>query len=481
MPRRWRLVGASGWVGRNLGPALLAYEVLGAPDRVCRPRHAGGVARKVCPSGQRALSARPVADDPAMPTLGVVQRRLEVPQHVTRLGAERRPAGPVPGAATAARAPGAGTPAERDAVDPALAATTVMDGHALSVSPSVAARGVSALQRSAGNRAVEAVLAQRARSGRDRVTGRAAVPVQRHIGPTLPADLEPGTGTGTGSGGGLDYTALATQIRDAVEGLGTDEDAIYAALEQLGQDQARIDQLYRAYQTLTGRTLDADLDDDMSGDELRRAQRLLRPPDRRQQIETLLGTTDTGRWALGVIRRWEIPVDYEYSGTGSFHSNGSIYINRNLSVDAAVLVMMHEAQHANTFKSGAAADVEALGRDEYVRRKIADEAEAVVRQIEGAVPMQAAGHSLAGAGVGQAEIDRYRTAFYAYRDLLEANNPEMGRAEINQRCRTRTRDTEVTSWFHDGTFVTSTGHITYSEHYGRQWDGVHNPPSAPAH
>ena len=354
--------------------------------------------------------------------------------------------------------------------------------------PPLRSQHLIGLQRSFGNRAVGDLLTRRRSSVASQGPGHAdagpapLAAVQRHLGPTTPEQIEPGSGTGTGTGtgtagGGLDYVAIATRIRDAIEGLGTDEDAIYSALGRLGQDQTRITALTTAYRTLTGRTLDSDLADDLSGGELARAQRLLRPPDRRQQIETLLGTTDTGRWALGVIRRWSIPVDYEFSGTGSFHRSGSIYINRTLSVDAAALVMMHEAQHASTFKSGRAADVEALSREEYVRLKIADEAEAVVRQIEGSVPMQAAGRSLAGSGVNQGLIDRYRTAFYAYRDLLEANNPTMSRAEINRRCRTRTRDVEVTSWFHDGTFVTSTGNITYSQHYGNAWDAAHNPPS----
>lgn len=356
-----------------------------------------------------------------------------------------------------------------EAPDQLLVAGIARDARPGDPGPPLQSRQLIALQRSIGNRAVGDLLASR-RSPQ--------LAVQRHAGPSMAQEIEPGTGTGTGSGGGgLDYVRIATRIRDAIEGLGTDEEAIYAALGELGQDSTRITALTTAYGTLTGRTLDADLVDDLSGDELARAQRLLRPPDRRQQIEVLLGTTDTGRWALGIIQRWSIPVDYEFSGTGSFHRAGSIFINRTLSVDAAALVMMHEAQHANTFKSGRAADVDALSREEYVRLKIADEAEAVVRQIEGSVPMQAAGHSLVGSGINQGLIDRYRTAFYAYRDLLEANNPAMTRAEINNRCRTRTRDTEVTSWFHDGTFVTSTGHITYSQHYGNSWDGAHNPPS----
>lgn len=348
-------------------------------------------------------------------------------------------------------------------------------------------RHVLALQGSIGNRALSGLLAGQAGSGttmgresrRAHVGAGSQSVVQRHLGPTMPDEIEPaGTGTGTGTGGGgLDYQAIARRIRDAVEGPGTDEEAIYAALGELRQEQPRITALQTAYQTLTGRLLDTDLEDDLSGDELTRAQRLLHPPDRRQQIETLLRTTDTGRWAMRIIERWSIPVDYEFAGTGSFHRAGSIFINRSLSVDAAVLVMMHEAQHALTFKSGRAADVEALSRDEYIRAKIADEAEAVVRQIEGSVPMQAAGHSLVGSGITQGLIDRYRTAFYAYRDSLEASDPTLSRAVINARCRTHTRDTEVTSWFHDGTFVTSTGNITYSEHYGNAWDEAHNPPS----
>lgn len=207
-------------------------------------------------------------------------------------------------------------------------------------------------------------------------------------------------------------------------------------------------------------------------------------PSRQAQVYAKLNTTDTGRWALGVIDKWKIPVDYHFAGVGSFHQAGKIFINRALSIDAATLVTLHEAQHADTFKSGRAADVEKLSRAEYIAKKIADEAEAVVRQIEGSVPMAARGASLAGSGITQGLIDRYRAAFYAKRDELEAADPTMSRAEINRRCRLHTRDTEVTGWFTDGTFVTSTGgaaNVTYSQHYGKSWDDAHSPPSpAPA-
>ncbi len=281
------------------------------------------------------------------------------------------------------------------------------------------AADLARLQRTAGNRAVAANL--------DRLA------VQRHLEPTMPAEVgepevanpslagpapetavEPGTGTGTGTG---TTTAPAT-------------------------------------------------------------------PSRQAQVYAMLNTTDTGRWALGVIDKWKIPVDYNFAGVGSFHQGGKIFINKNLSVDAATLVTFHEAQHANTYKSGTQADASKLPRADYITKMIADEAEAVVRQIEGSVPMVAKGTSLAGSGINQGLIDKYRAAFYAKRDELEAANPTMTRAEINNRCRVHARDTEVTNWFHDGTFVTSTGgaaNVTYSQHYGNEWDRINKPPSpAPA-
>jgi hypothetical protein len=200
-------------------------------------------------------------------------------------------------------------------------------------------------------------------------------------------------------------------------------------------------------------------------------------PSRGKLILAKLATTDTGRWVLGILKKWKVKVHWSYAGMGSYHQGGEIYINKNLSVDAATMVMYHEAQHAQTFKSGKAADIESLTRAAYVKAKIADEAEAVVRQIEGTVPLEHRGASMAGSGLTMGLIDRYRKAFYKKRDQLERDHPKMTRAEINKRCRRHTRDSEVTNWFHDGTFVTSTGKISYSDHYGRQWDAVHKPPA----
>ena len=64
----------------------------------------------------------------------------------------------------------------------------------------------------------------------------------------------------------FDPAAIALQLRAAMEGLGTDELTIYAALA--GRDQAQDDAIAAAYLRLTGRTLSADLQDELSSGEL---------------------------------------------------------------------------------------------------------------------------------------------------------------------------------------------------------------------
>ncbi|HET6296286.1 MAG TPA: hypothetical protein VFG33_23080 [Kribbella sp.] len=326
---------------------------------------------------------------------------------------------------------------------------------------------VARLQADAGNRAVAAMM-----DGT----------VQRHVSPTLDAEVgtEPGTGTGTPAPAGPDYAALAKQIQNAIEGLGTNEAAVYSALRQCGRDATKIAALSAVYVTLTGRTLEADIRGDFSGDELKLALSLITPPSRQELIETQMRSTDSGKWALEVIANNSITVDWEYTGTGSFHQGGKIFLNKTTPVVGSAIAMMHEAQHALTFKSGKAADAAKLTRAAFVTAKIADEAEAVVRAIEGAGPMAKAGADIAGSGLTAGLIKQYQDAHAAEVKKLKDADPALSDAVAAAKARTTIRDGKVTNWFHDGTFVTSTGPITYSEHYGKIWDGVHVAPTTPA-
>ncbi|OKH50474.1 hypothetical protein NIES2101_19265 [Calothrix sp. HK-06] len=67
--------------------------------------------------------------------------------------------------------------------------------------------------------------------------------------------------------------AAAARIAEAIEGLGTDEKAVYKYLE--GKNPEEIEKIKKAYQEKTGRTLAADIEDDFSDAEKDQADALL--------------------------------------------------------------------------------------------------------------------------------------------------------------------------------------------------------------
>lgn len=82
-------------------------------------------------------------------------------------------------------------------------------------------------------------------------------------------------------------TGVAVQLRDAIEGLGTNEAAVFAALSN--RSPVEILAIKAAYLALTGRELEADLRDDLSGDDLQRALAQLGMAQTITETDTELG------------------------------------------------------------------------------------------------------------------------------------------------------------------------------------------------
>jgi len=82
-------------------------------------------------------------------------------------------------------------------------------------------------------------------------------------------------------------TAVAVQLRDAMEGIGTNEAAVCAALSN--RSPADIVAIKAAYLALTGRELEVDLRDDLSGDDLQRALAQLGMAQTITETDTELG------------------------------------------------------------------------------------------------------------------------------------------------------------------------------------------------
>jgi hypothetical protein len=88
--------------------------------------------------------------------------------------------------------------------------------------------------------------------------------------------------------------AVAIQLRDAMKGLGTDEDAIYAALNSRSPDE--LNAIKEAYRRITGRELVDDLRDELSGDELERALGEMGLPPNIYEQNTELGMLSMGNF-----------------------------------------------------------------------------------------------------------------------------------------------------------------------------------------
>jgi hypothetical protein len=89
-------------------------------------------------------------------------------------------------------------------------------------------------------------------------------------------------------------TAVAMQLRDAMAGWGTDENAIYVALQ--GRSQAELALITTAYQTLTSRNLMDDLRDELTEEEMNIALSTMGMPPVIHEKNTELGMLSMGNF-----------------------------------------------------------------------------------------------------------------------------------------------------------------------------------------
>jgi len=90
-----------------------------------------------------------------------------------------------------------------------------------------------------------------------------------------------------------DYAAMAEQLYEAMKGWGTDEEAIYVALQKLEKDAAAIEKLKKAYKDKYKKDLEAEIHSEMSGEELRLALDLIGIKAETKKEEMVGGTPAT--------------------------------------------------------------------------------------------------------------------------------------------------------------------------------------------
>lgn len=166
--------------------------------------------------------------------------------------------------------------------------------------------------------------------------------------------------------------------------------------------------------------------------------------------------------------RGDLDFDLSWSGRGSYHSGGAIFLDRRRDEASWVASLMHELEHLRTRVAGENATT-SMERDEYVEGKVNEE---IRCQAQTYVALMQVGNFTQNSK-GYTEFLRY----------LEAEHPELlvcepdpardaaNWAEIDALARVWLED----KYRNDPSWTTSTGGKTYYEHYGDIWDERNQP------
>lgn len=122
----------------------------------------------------------------------------------------------------------------------------------------------------------------------------------QHLAQLSPLTATPGSAGAKATEGETLASAVAQQLKEAMAGWGTDEDAIYAALS--GRTASERTAIKTAYKALTGNDLETDLRDELSDSELRHALVLLNQGVLQAEDELYLAVAGLGTDEATIVR-----------------------------------------------------------------------------------------------------------------------------------------------------------------------------------
>jgi hypothetical protein len=110
------------------------------------------------------------------------------------------------------------------------------------------------------------------------------------------------------------------------------------------------------------------------------------------QIQAILNQIPTGQQALAMGEQYQVQVSFA-PGKGTFYlaSRNTIVMDDKDEPMRAALNFVHEVNHARFWHESLRAEIGSLSFEEYVRLRVLEEAEGVVRSIEAKMELQAAG------------------------------------------------------------------------------------------
>lgn len=190
-----------------------------------------------------------------------------------------------------------------------------------------------------------------------------------------------------------------------------------------------------------------------------------------EQIKAVLKDIPTGKEALKRKEEYKTKVVFK-AGGGSFYSSSTstMTIDSGHTAKRAALTFVHEMNHAYYHKAGLKPRITKTTRAEYIKRKVAEEAEGVVKSIE--AKMELEGAKVDVAGLTYPLEKQYKEAYKKKKEeVVKAGEKDEAKIAASARIAGKAR---VTKGFNDGEVVTSNSGDSYPVYYGNSWD-KYNP------
>ena len=214
--------------------------------------------------------------------------------------------------------------------------------------------------------------------------------------------------------------------------------------------------------------------------------------ERKTNVEDILEDSEEGRTAKTIAaepapKKPAVVINWEgIRNAGSyFQAPSSVTFDVGLTDEQTALAYVHEMNHAAASALGKSADVNALGRDEYLDATFKEETEGTViailaaRHTNEAVEAEAEKQKVSAPGMtaGFAFDTEY---WKAHDDAIAALPKDTSPADKEKKGRAA-GTAKIFSGFKDGTIKTSMrGNPSYVKWYGDIWDGAHPKPAGGA-
>ena len=207
---------------------------------------------------------------------------------------------------------------------------------------------------------------------------------------------------------------------------------------------------------------------------LRSGLRLQRCSDaqkkRAEAINKILETIPTGKEAIAIGKKYDVKLAESKEGSKYDPPSNTIYISSAEDDKEAALTFVHEMNHAKYAKEGKSADVEKLGKEEYVKKWVEEEAEGTVKSIEAKIELE--GTKIDVSKTGFPLEAEYRKAFKDAVDAAKLKDPKKSEEDLKKIGREAGK-ARVTQGFMNGEVVGNISKKPYPDKYREYWDKVH--------